>query len=235
VPLAHPGAQAPQCPVPLQQGRHLLVGALDDPAQTQVPDLSGARLDVVEPLGAAAALRLYALYFGGTAFGIGSIIYQLRCPAEVKEHGTAWAFVAREGDLIDAHRLHAFKLALIEARYGAYLRRLNCPVGKYHEPIDRYGQMLLARDLADADREFIAICDRFVENLDRDVKRWGKTSELMADYFVSLRRARPGSRMAVVASYAVGFVLLAYPTLDVFGRVVRQFTIFVSSAVGLTG
>ena len=44
-----------------------------------------------------SVVRLYFLYFGLAAIGVASLWFQLRCPAEVKAHGSAYEFINQEG------------------------------------------------------------------------------------------------------------------------------------------
>src|SRR5262245_56560908 len=68
--------------------------------------------------------RLYAMYFGLTAIGLGSALYQIRCPAEIKQHGAAWEFVNREASALNQNREEWYTEHLVFQRYGARLAEL---------------------------------------------------------------------------------------------------------------
>src|SRR5262245_23714640 len=50
-------------------------------------------------LSLSLAYRLYLFYFGFTFLALGALLYEFRCPWQVKRHGTAAEFVRVEGPI----------------------------------------------------------------------------------------------------------------------------------------
>ena len=59
---------------------------------------------VIDADGVFSLWRVYWLYFGATFIAIAQIIFNVRCPAEIKQHGTAYEFVAKEEKTINQQR-----------------------------------------------------------------------------------------------------------------------------------
>jgi hypothetical protein len=135
--------------------------------------------------------RLILIYLGLCAISVGVLLYGWFCPNEIKHYGSAAAFVQGDGPSLRGFVMNDIQLLIAKTEpYKAKLEELSLDLSRKS---DRDG-------IDDGDRERYRI-----ENLHL--------------YFDYLNFGHPSVRKAVFWSYVVGFVLLAIPSLEVFGKV----------------
>jgi hypothetical protein len=144
--------------------------------------------------------RLFSLYFGLTMLAIGSIVFQIRCPPEIKRYGNEIDYIAD----LEAHASKGMKMA-IERRLGE--DEVCAPVMKAHE---------VNRDRAKRDVAHLGLAA--ITEAEADYWR-----EVFRINFHALERSRPISRQVTTWAYYPGFLLVAIPSADVFSRVLAYF------------
>jgi hypothetical protein len=167
-------------------------------------------------LSISLAYRLYFFYFGFTFLAIGNIIYYFCCPVLVKEYGSAAAFHATEGPIMNRLRLKSFALPFLEPQFEPRCRKINLSVsqvwGLEASPMDKDAGSAKFRDRL---REEMT---QFVESTfgrEQDGK-----ANLMTAHFVPLKTARPVARWTCLFFYGAGFLVLLVPTTHSFMSVV---------------
>lgn len=156
--------------------------------------------DVATGAGAHVSLRLIVIYFGLSFLAVGSIIYQLFCPVEVKRFKTSIDYIAAARSNIGE-----FALRRIEDRLT---RQLG-------EPNESFGEFAAVRDFAEGRNAEWGEIDARERAL---VK--GEVTVLDAN-FRKLNESSFSARLATFVFYIIGFILLSVPAIGVFCRVAR--------------
>lgn len=132
--------------------------------------------------------RLILLYLGLCAVSLGVLIYGWYCPNEVKHYGSAAAFVQGDGPSLRGFVIDNISTTLVEDK-------------RYHDQMvelsQEFGEIGQSRQVTENDRE------RY-------------RTEHLHLYFDYLNRSHPYARAIAVVSYAIGFGLLAIPSVEVF-------------------
>lgn len=171
---------------------------LNEHVVSKISDLSCLLVNCKQDAPQQPPWRLFASYFGLCCIAAGSAIYQWCCPRVIKDHPDATAYTrANSRDISETQmeqieeELHREPLAAEKAKghRGIYSRRRSNVSGPGFSPQD-------TRD----------VIQDFWRNL------------LQEDFDLRNSRCFPG-RVIVTACYAIGFVVLMFPTLDVFFRV----------------
>ena len=150
--------------------------------------------------------RLYWLYFGFCFLAIGSIIFGVRCPREVKEHGSAYDFVSKQNFIMHDVRLKGMRDKLLRRAYSQLCANTNYEFEIVSEPSRLVGGEE-DHSLLDIRRSFRSYAND-LDNVDRD--------GVMRDYFELLEEDRPWSRRAAFVMYVIGGALISVPTVHTF-------------------
>jgi hypothetical protein len=153
--------------------------------------------------------RVYFLYFGFCAVAAGSLLFSIKCPESVRQHGAAYEFVDREERTLSKYRIAKMQDLLVRRNYFMVARTENWP--DYEVARDHVIANSDDHDENQAAASLVGIREK-VEDLN--------DAALMTEYFVTLKSADPVSRLFVTCLYAVGIALIAVPTLVVFWQVV---------------
>lgn len=180
-------------------------------------DLFGGNESGQAPV-AVVSYRLYCLYFGLCLIALASALFSLFCPRYVKVYASAAEFVAMEERIMLPERLAEMKRRVIldyfdkrfpESRYD------HNQVMNYDDCVDHGGVNLPGE--TGSEEETIAINE--IKEMQQAMSVFGHELSIagaMTRWFVPQKYTKPGLRFAVWALYAVGFVVLGIPTLDVF-------------------
>jgi hypothetical protein len=147
--------------------------------------------------------RTIFFYFGLCVVAIGSAVYQLRCPAIIKQFSDEPHYVA-------ATLPHSGELTLraIDAEIVGADEQSRDQLSKIKALFDqRHGQIRLMDASPHQEYEYER---RLLEDHNKD---------LLALNYDRLDRSRPVCRAISFAAYGVGFLILSAPTGDVFVRV----------------
>ncbi|WP_417505423.1 hypothetical protein [Marinomonas gallaica] len=142
--------------------------------------------------------RLFYFYFGFTFLGVGSLLYQLFCPNLIKEHGSDREFIREEVSL------------MTEKRTNLISRYLTHKVDSFrHEELDAI------------DAAFGRVDDAPLEI--KPKLRESAATDLMLMQWQYENWSNPIARGFVFSLYAVGFLVLAVPSIEMFVKVLRAF------------
>jgi hypothetical protein len=188
----------------------------------------------------SASYRLYCFYFGFTLLGCASLLFLWRCPRLVRLYGSAAAFVAREERTVLPGRLYRMVNAIQQRRLQTTFPHLGYSLDEVrrfslsHKAIvlsegpDSYGgiapkdtKAVPTEDLQklNAAKEIIAIggvSDEIFTGLAVRGTAGPNIPHIMTEWFVPLKDTEPYVRLIASILYALGFVILAIPTLDTF-------------------
>lgn len=152
--------------------------------------------------------RLFATYFGLCFVAVGSLLYQWRCPAQIKHYATATDYVG-----------------------SVFPNISGIELGRVEEAL-RAGDKAAKAALAEIQQSWAP----FPSPEDRtEVKRrqdYSARNYLQA-YFDFCNRSSPSIRKVAGACYAAGFFCLAIPSLDIFLRVARALVHAMGSKLGI--
>lgn len=155
--------------------------------------------------------RLYWLYYGFCLVAAGSIVFSLKCPAEVKHHGAAYDFVYKQQPIMHPARDAAMKEKLLFDYYST-----------------NYG---------DSGFDYVTAADSDVDavDIDEELRRIRLNmrdarlqigalpfSESMRDYFEILEESRPTWRRITFLCYFIGIATLSVPSIHTFILVAKS-------------
>jgi len=84
------------------------------------------RFDAALPFGSELSMwRIYMLYYGGILLAIGSILFALLCPAQIKQYATAFRMVDAERNHLTAHNQTKQISTQLAALYARMTKREN--------------------------------------------------------------------------------------------------------------
>jgi len=157
-------------------------------------ELLGRQLHSIDPI--HVSWRLLFIYFGLCLLALGSILYQIFCPPEIKRHATAVDYTA-------ATREHVGDIVL-----GRMESRLA------HEA-DSMEEFAMIRDHT-RDR-----ANKYDDKSHRDKIYEQYWPDVLDMNYRLLDGRYYAARIATFIFYVTGFVVLAIPSMDVFFRVSR--------------
>lgn len=140
--------------------------------------------------------RLFATYFGLCFVAFGSLLYQWRCPAQIKYYATATDYV---GSVFP--NISGIELGRVEEALRAGDKAAKAAHGEIQES---WAHVPLSEERAEAIR--------------RDDHR---ARNFLQAYFDLCNRSSPVIRRLAGACYTAGFFCLAIPSIDIFLRVAR--------------
>jgi hypothetical protein len=161
--------------------------------------------EVAAPTG-SPPWRLSLTYFGLVSIAIASAIYQAFCPQEVKKYDSGTDYILAVGSQISRTELERVEHALRTGDEGAQrtLHRLE----------QQYSYVRMARDEFDRTIE-----GGLVKGLDRkrESEEFGNyIRELLQAHYDLCNRIARAARWTMKVTYAMGFVLLTIPSINVF-------------------
>lgn len=145
--------------------------------------------------GGPIPFRLMATYFGLCFIAVGSALYNVFCPQEIRRHATAAEYIGQGGE----------KMSILEMR----------AIEGFVERGDELATTSLGNfRLRENSRPFPNDPTEHRERL--------RLSEgaVLDIYFHMLNRKHPNARTACGAFFALGFTFLLVPSLDIFVRVI---------------
>jgi hypothetical protein len=146
----------------------------------------------------APPYRLLCVYFGLICVSLAAAIYGVRCPPEIKRHRSAVDYIAEMEAYASTNRRNAIEHRLSNDREVA-------PILQQFTSDRRDAVARLRSTLHEREQEVALVTDYW-----RDV--YGLS-------FTTLNVSCPRSRHAAWACYAIGFILLGLPSLNVLWRV----------------
>lgn len=143
--------------------------------------------------------RLYYFYFGLFFVGLGSIFYQIFCPAIVKEFKTGFEYMTRGKDLYTSNNI-VLLYKVISRSKVSHARHIA----------DRISDESRGRRIIDDDTNEPKLPENFL---------YHRRVDLIGGFWSHLIFSKPIWRILTQFSYIAGFVILAIPSLDMFIRV----------------
>jgi hypothetical protein len=138
--------------------------------------------------------RLLFVYFGLCFVAVGSVLYGIYCPSEVKDYGSANAYVGGDGDSMKWSVMAAIARRLDKSDFRQRFRELRRP-----------------QDFENMVEEARPLDERIIEL---------KNASLHM-YFDYMNTRHRRVRIACTWVYAAGFACLAVPSLQVFLEVLK--------------
>jgi hypothetical protein len=204
-----------------------------------------------EAVGASRAFtsnRLVVTYFGLVALGTASFLFAMLCPPEVKRHGSALAHIEAEKPLVTPARTSLMVTQVVEdylvnhgeeeARGNQRVRELAYPFNLilfFEEVIRQISKGSIEGDDADI---YSGNGNIYIENVARILRAqrraqrglWmsfhGEAEKHQTDLLALIYDARdhsmPVARAIISALYAVGFLILFYPTATTLFLISRR-------------
>jgi hypothetical protein len=142
--------------------------------------------------GASISPRLLFIYFGLTLIALGTAIYSMRCPAEVKYYGSSAAYVRGDGPSLGDFAMEEIERLLRESRYRPDYVRIR----DRYEPPDT----VHTKPITDEQKRQV---DNGVLHL----------------YFRYLNNSHPNMIWLTLCCYVLGTVCLGTASIDIFLRV----------------
>ena len=142
------------------------------------------------------SLRLIFIYFGLCAVALGATVYSFWCPPEVKQYGSANAYIGGDGPTIGDRAVEKIEE---ELRVSPYVYDLQENETKSRAPFSA----------------------TFAVNEKSEMKL---KNGMLRIYFDYKNWSHPRARSTSTVAYAVGFTLLLIPSAEVFVRVIGLFT-----------
>ncbi|MGH1477396.1 MAG: hypothetical protein ACRBM6_01480 [Geminicoccales bacterium] len=158
--------------------------------------------------------RLFLFYFGLSFIGMASLSFQYFCPKTIKLHPTIIEHVEKERSVISRYRINY----LIEKIVNEYKM-----ISKYDIWISPYLEASIDTIIANNDDES-QDSSRTAKLSDEEL-----TNEILKTYWFVQNRKGKNSRLLTSILYALGFFLLAIPTIDTFLRISTSFFARISS------
>lgn len=185
-------------------------------------DLSRELLNIPEAteqgLQSYSIYRIYIIYFGLVFVGIASAIFAVRCPNQIKDNESFYDFFVKEREMITNEKFQRY-LGLVkmhEVISPIMACMDNEGVEMFPDPFSynvlKTGNPLLDQSLIRNSK------DKKTEEKARLYKEC--LSEVLHLVWDIRRYDRPNERRATTALYAVGLLMLAIPSIEVFLRVV---------------
>lgn len=161
--------------------------------------------------------RLYFLYFGFTFVGLGSIVFNIKCPRTIKEFPTISEYYKSYKSVSSEVHLKGLIETMSSMMFGNKNKEKVLQIirdGDDH----RYGSARLLEDMG-----FIQIFDMnntsVVKFHDPDVKP-EKDLQVTTHFYHLLDRSLRSWRVLAGILYGMGLALLSVPTIETFFRVV---------------
>lgn len=150
--------------------------------------------------------RLYFIYFGLMALAVSSIMFNFWCPPVVKRHETPYSFVSSDVDnlgRIELRRIIGIGLGIIEREIRRYGNNMSVQQYEEYRVIQEAARgYMVSGGKLDSYREHIA--------------------EMLILYYIEVNNRNVIGRLLCAFFMAVGFILLAVPSADVFQVVLRK-------------
>ncbi|KFK53452.1 hypothetical protein NOK75_00755 [Vibrio parahaemolyticus] len=139
--------------------------------------------------GLSSEANLYFIYFGLTILGVATLLFQVFCPALIKEYSSVRVYVESNVEYMTSHRLRSL---------CTHMERLS---GKSHVVIDNAKKSLAISESSSKN----VLREPYVDVLQHfwNVSAWDKTP----------------ARIGIVTLYGIGFILLTIPSVKMFARV----------------
>lgn len=149
--------------------------------------------------------RLYFLYFGLTVLGFSSMAFSIKCPAIIKNHANEYEFLATELSIITY------------AKFATLLKPFEEKLKNSPEDYKKLEGFVSAYRSAYTDAEKITLAtDRqIIESKAKELEKEAHLNVLSFMWNYHIRSMRT-LRAALSVGYGVGFLLLLYPSLQVF-------------------
>jgi hypothetical protein len=142
--------------------------------------------------GASISPRLLSIYFGLCLIAVGTAIYSMRCPTEVKYYGSSAAYVGGDGPSLGDFAMEEIEKVLRESKYQAEYRKIR----ERYEPNDVPDLKLITDDQK-----------RQIDN------------GVLHLYFRCLNNSHRTMRWLTLLCYGFGTACLLIASIDVFIRV----------------
>jgi hypothetical protein len=138
--------------------------------------------------------RLLIVYFGLVLIAIGSVLFAIFCPLELKIYASANQFIQAEEPSMSELRMQLIEQSLEEGDENARFIHEQLLANSSNRPTAQNVQEIRHRG-------------KIIERTELDI------------YFQMLDRAHLAIRLCVGVSYTIGFCMLFIPSADVFFRV----------------
>ena len=215
---------------------------------TLIPELFGSSTQETTALG-GTLVRLYFTYFGLSFLGIGSFIFIVLCPQEIKKDSSVNVFIGSESPVTTAARSKLLISYVAEdymrsahetARGAEAIKKRAYPSHLYDLFNGTFNEMYRSLDddddIGGPELGLVSMMDQLIiDNLAE--KLWAARrvervvveafaglaethkTDLLALRYIGLDYASPLVRLSIAACYSIGFFLLFVPTALTFLRI----------------
>ncbi|WP_217513126.1 hypothetical protein [Vibrio metschnikovii] len=152
--------------------------------------------------------RLYQLYFGLMIVGVASLLFSLFCPQIVKANADEYSYYEKELFSMTANRIRAISDMLRKSIPEEEMSILESSIRRYNDALSHAKQQVPKGNISFDQIYLVA----------EKNKNEALSDILKVEWFCRIN-STPKLRLLISGLYGIGFVILIYPSVNIFVKV----------------